>query len=59
MLSWLFGLVVFVAGVYAIFRVWISSATTAKKILWTLIIVVFPILGVLIWALAGPRDKAY
>ncbi|PIE09785.1 MAG: hypothetical protein CSA72_10770 [Rhodobacterales bacterium] len=58
MLNWIAGVIVFWAGVYAIFRIWISSAETQAKILWTLLVALLPLLGFIIWWFAGPKDRA-
>jgi hypothetical protein len=34
-----------------------SGAETGIKILWVLLIVFLPVLGLIIWALAGPRGN--
>jgi hypothetical protein len=49
------GLLVLVADIYAIYNVFTSSASGGKKILWTLGILIFPVLGFIVWLLAGPR----
>ncbi|MBD3665908.1 PLD nuclease N-terminal domain-containing protein [Sulfitobacter aestuariivivens] len=54
----LFGLLVLVADIYAIYQVFTSSASTAAKIGWTLAIVLLPILGFLAWLVAGPRGAS-
>lgn len=52
------GLLVFLAGVYAIYHIVSSTASTGKKILWTLGVVIFPVVGFIVWLLAGPRRPA-
>ncbi|ADZ69490.1 PLD nuclease N-terminal domain-containing protein [Polymorphum gilvum] len=51
----LIGLLVLIADVYAIARTLSSGASTGAKILWTLGILIFPVVGVIVWFLAGPR----
>jgi hypothetical protein len=34
-----------------------SSASTGSKVLWVVVILVLPILGVILWFLLGPRDR--
>jgi hypothetical protein len=51
----LFGLLVLIADIYAIVNIVQSSATTGRKVLWILIVLIFPFLGWLLWLLAGPR----
>jgi Phospholipase_D-nuclease N-terminal len=50
-----FGLVVLIADVWAIVNVFGSSASTGAKVVWTVLILLLPVLGFIIWLLAGPR----
>jgi succinate dehydrogenase/fumarate reductase cytochrome b subunit len=50
-----FGLLVLVADIWAIVNVFQSNATTGKKVLWIVLVLVLPVLGFIIWFLAGPR----
>lgn len=50
-----FGILVFVLGVWAIARVINSAASTGKKVLWIAIIILLPILGVIAWYFLGPK----
>lgn len=52
----IFGLLVLVADIYAIYQVMSSGASTASKLIWTLVILLLPILGFLAWLVAGPRS---
>lgn len=52
----LFGLLLLVADVWAIVNVFGSSAGTGSKVLWILLILIFPLLGFLIWLIFGPRS---
>ena len=49
------GLVVLVADVWAIVNILQSSADTAKKVLWAVLVMVLPVVGFIIWYLAGPK----
>jgi hypothetical protein len=49
------GLIVLILAIYAIVNIIGSSASTEKKVLWTLLVFFVPLLGFIIWALAGPR----
>ena len=51
----LLGLIVLVADIWAIVHVLGSSSWTGTKVLWTVLILIFPVLGFLIWLLFGPR----
>ncbi len=49
------GLVIAVLDVWAIIRVLGSGATTGAKILWSLLIIFLPFIGLAVWYFAGPR----
>lgn len=51
----LFGLIILAFDVWAILKVFQSGASTGAKVFWTVLILVLPILGLLIWLVAGPR----
>jgi hypothetical protein len=51
----LFGLLILIADVWAIVNVVQSGATTGKKVLWIVLILLLPILGLILWLLLGPR----
>jgi Phospholipase_D-nuclease N-terminal len=51
------GLIVLVADVWAIVNIVQSSTTTGKKVAWTVLVIVLPVLGFIIWLLAGPKSK--
>ena len=50
------GLILLIANVYAIVKTVQSSASTGAKVLWIVLILIFPLLGLIIWLIAGPRD---
>ena len=52
----LWGLVVLVADIWAIVNIFQSSATTGRKVLWTVLVVLLPVLGFIIWFFAGPKS---
>ncbi len=49
------GLLVLVANIYAIIKIFGSSASTGAKVLWTLGILIFPVVGFIVWLFAGPK----
>ncbi|TNJ48429.1 PLDc N-terminal domain-containing protein [Phaeobacter sp. B1627] len=53
----IFGLLVLIADIYAILKTWSSGASTGAKIIWTLLILVLPVLGFIIWFFAGPKGQ--
>lgn len=56
-LSGLLSLVILALDIWVIINVIKSGAETGIKILWVLLIVFLPVLGLIIWALAGPRGN--
>lgn len=56
-LSGLTGLLILALDIWAIVSVVNSNRSTGSKVLWTLLIVLLPILGFLIWLIAGPRAR--
>lgn len=53
----LFGLLVLAADIYAIVKIFESTASTGSKVLWTLLIIILPVLGFLIWLVFGPKGR--
>ncbi|MBT4739715.1 MAG: hypothetical protein HN793_00675 [Rhodospirillaceae bacterium] len=51
----LFGLLILIADVYAVVKTIQSSATTGTKVLWIVLILVLPFLGLILWFLFGPK----
>lgn len=49
------GLIVLIADVWAIVNILQSGRSTADKVLWTVIVIVLPILGFILWFFLGPR----
>ncbi|WP_252273027.1 PLDc N-terminal domain-containing protein [Pseudomonas subflava] len=57
LLSGLSSLVILALDIWAILNVVKSDAETGKKVLWVLLIVLLPVVGLIIWALFGPRGN--
>ncbi|OZO03439.1 hypothetical protein B7453_16175 [Pseudomonas sp. IB20] len=53
----LIGLIILALDIWAIINVFKSGASTGAKVLWILLILVLPVLGLIIWAIAGPRGN--
>jgi hypothetical protein len=51
----LLGLLILIADVWAIVNVIGSASSTGSKVIWTVLILVLPVLGLIIWLFAGPR----
>jgi hypothetical protein len=56
-LSGFSGLLILALDLWAIISVINSNASTGAKVGWSLLIIVLPILGFLIWLVAGPRSR--
>ncbi|AOA05790.1 MULTISPECIES: PLDc N-terminal domain-containing protein [Pseudomonas] len=53
----LIGLIILALDIWAIINVIKSGAGTGAKVLWVLLILFLPVLGLVIWAIAGPRGN--
>ena len=53
----LIGILILIADIYAIIKIAQSSAEPLKKALWIAGVIVFPIVGLIAWYLAGPGGK--
>lgn len=50
------GLIILIANVWAIVKTIQSSASTGAKVLWIVLILILPVLGLILWLIAGPKD---
>jgi len=53
--SGIIGLIILIADIWAIVKTVQSRASTGKKVLWILVIIILPIIGLLMWLLMGPK----
>ena len=53
----LFGLLVLAADIWAIVNIFQSNESNGTKVLWTLGVLVLPVLGVIAWFFLGPRGR--
>jgi len=51
----LLGLLILVGDVWAIINIVQSSASNGKKLLWCLLVLLLPLLGLILWFFLGPR----
>lgn len=51
----LIGLLVLIGDVYAIVKTLQSAASTGAKVIWIVLILVLPVLGFVLWLIAGPK----
>jgi hypothetical protein len=52
------GLIVLVLDIWALVSIIGSSASTGSKVLWSLLVILLPIIGFIIWLIAGPRSAS-
>ncbi|HYQ92487.1 MAG TPA: PLDc N-terminal domain-containing protein [Candidatus Competibacteraceae bacterium] len=50
-----FGLLLLITDVWAIVSTVQSNASTGSKVLWIVLILLLPLVGLIIWFFAGPR----
>ncbi|MFQ1699573.1 PLDc N-terminal domain-containing protein [Loktanella agnita] len=50
-------IIIVLCALYAILQVVTSAETTVNKTVWTLLIIVLPVIGFIIWVVAGPRTQ--
>lgn len=56
-MGWLFSIIIFVLDVWAIAQIINTNVSTKSKILWILLIVILPVVGLIIWYFAGPKSN--
>jgi len=56
-LNGILALIILIADLVAIIKISQSSDSTGKKILWILLVILLPVIGLIAWFLAGPGSK--
>ncbi len=51
----LWGLIVLIADVWAIVNIFQSNASTGNKVVWTVVVILLPVLGFILWYFLGPK----
>jgi succinate dehydrogenase/fumarate reductase cytochrome b subunit len=52
----LLGLLILIGDIWAIINIAQSAASTGKKTLWIVLVLVLPLLGLILWFFLGPRS---
>ncbi|MFP7673838.1 PLDc N-terminal domain-containing protein [Marivita sp. S0852] len=52
------GLILLVLNIWALVSIIGSNASTGSKVGWSLLVLVLPLVGFIIWLIAGPRSKS-
>ncbi len=50
----IWGIIHLALVIYAALQIFNSSADTVKKIIWVLIVAIFPLVGLIVWFFVGP-----
>ena len=50
------GLLVLAGDIWAILNIAQSSASNGKKLIWILVVLLLPLLGLILWLFLGPRN---
>jgi hypothetical protein len=53
----LWGVLVLIGDIWAIINILQSSAANDKKLLWVIVVVLLPLIGLILWFFLGPRDR--
>lgn len=57
-MEFLIGLIVLALVIWALINVWNSGASTGSKVLWTIGLILFNIIGLILWFFIGPKSSA-
>jgi hypothetical protein len=55
MLETILGLVHLILFIWALVSIWGSRASGLAKLIWSLVVFLFPLIGLIIWFFAGPK----
>ena len=52
------GVLILIGDIWALINILQSSAANDKKLLWVIVVVLLPLLGLILWYFLGPRNRA-
>ena len=52
-------LIILIADIYAIVMILQSAAKNIEKLIWSLVVFLLPLIGLVIWYFAGPGKKPF
>ena len=58
-LNGILGIIILIADIFAILKISQSSASTGKKVLWILLVILLPVIGLIAWFFVGPGNKDF
>ena len=53
------GLIILIADIYAIAMILKSSAKGIEKLIWSLVVLFLPLIGLIVWYFSGPGKKPF
>jgi hypothetical protein len=56
-MEFILGILHLAAAIWAILNIVQSRESIGKKVLWTLLVLVFPVIGLIVWFFIGPRNR--
>lgn len=57
MLEGILGIIHIIVVIWAVLSIFKSGASTGVKLLWSLLVLLLPLVGLIIWFLAGPKGN--
>lgn len=55
-MEFILGILHLIVAIWAILNILGSGASTGAKILWTLFVLIFPLIGLIVWFFVGPKS---
>jgi len=52
----MWGLLILAGDIWAIVNILQSAVSNEKKLLWIIVVILLPLLGLILWYFLGPRD---
>jgi succinate dehydrogenase/fumarate reductase cytochrome b subunit len=56
--SGILGILILAGDIWAIINILQSADSNGKKLIWTLAVLLLPVLGLILWFVMGPRGRA-
>ena len=56
-MEFILGIIILALDIWAIVSIFGSGASTLSKLLWIIGIIVFPVVGFIVWYFAGPKGR--
>jgi hypothetical protein len=54
----LLGVLILIGDIWALINILQASVETSKKLLWVVVVVLLPLVGLILWFFMGPRNRA-